>query len=252
MNLLISIEGGEYVGKTTLVAPALKEIFNRLGFVAEVSREPGGTAEGEKMRQLIFEKAEAGADAKTLLILFNKARKIHIDGFIKPFFQKNEGKKPIVILDRFLDSSRVYQGLEGGVDLEEIKKLEEEYVNGFFPNLVLILYFPEDVFKGTYLRRKGEANLGRYITPWDNSDVETNLRRQEYYLSLPALAQKWGEDRDFEIIDASVKPSEVVLQSLKACIPHLLKLELSLTENKIMETFAELEKEGYFEKLLRR
>ncbi len=220
MNFLLAIEGGEYVGKTSVVAPSLEKFFTSLGWVVKIGREPGGTTKGEEIRRKIFEKARKKAPAKELALLFNQSRKIHIDDVIKPFFKENTGKNSLFILDRYLDSTRVYQGFEGGVDFDTIRNLEAEYVKGFFPDLTLILYLPEDKFNEIMKQRADSAHKGREKSPWEDFDFSVQLQRQRYYLSLPELSNSWGEKRNFAKIDASQSPEKVV----KDCLVVLEKL----------------------------
>lgn len=246
MGLLISIEGGEYVGKTSLVVPALKRIAQELGLSGFSSREPGGTEKGEKMRREIFEKAAQQIDPYELTLLFNKARRLHIEEFIKPSLENADA---VVILDRYLDSTRVYQGFEGGIDLDEIRKLEREYVGDLFPDLTLILYFPLNSFTETYKARKLHTAHAKKTTPWDDSHLDIHIKRQEFYMRLPALSQKWGEMRAFAQIDASQNPSEVVKQCVIACAPFFKKIKPELTDERILEVFEKLTKEGFFDEL---
>ncbi len=229
MGLLITVEGGEYVGKTSLVVPALKTFLEAAGIETITSREPGGTLEGEKIREKIFKRLKEGATAKELTLLFNEARRIHLDTIIIPFLGQNKEKGRVVILDRYLDSTRVYQGLEGGVPLTEIKALENQYVKGYYPDITFILYFPEEVFKKVFYVRKHYALSHlpsvkkRSLTDWDAASVEKHLIRQRYYLKLPRLAAKLGEKRRFFLINAARRPSEVVQEVVFKCAPLILR-----------------------------
>lgn len=224
MNFLVAVEGGEYVGKTTIVAPSLEKIFTSLGWVVKIGREPGGTKKGEEIRKKIFEQAREKAPAEELALLFNQSRKIHIDDVIKPFFKENTGKNSLFILDRYLDSTRVYQGFEGGVDFDTIRKLEAEYVRGFFPHLTFILYIPEDKFNEIMRQRIASSQKGRERSPWEDFDFSVQLQRQRYYLSLPELSKTWGEKRSFAIIDAS-QSSEKVVKDCLVVFENMVKLQ---------------------------
>lgn len=200
MGLLITVEGGEYTGKTSVVLPTIKQYFEQKNVPVLVSREPGGTPEGEKIREEIFEKVKNNADSNELALLFNKARRIHLDNVIIPFLGAHKEKKSVVVLDRYLDSTRVYQGMQYGVPQETLTQLEKEYVQGFLPDITFILYFPEPVFEQTLIDRQKND---REQTAWDMENNEKHLIRQRYYLQLPALAKKMGENRIFIPLDAS-------------------------------------------------
>lgn len=217
MGYLITIEGGEYVGKTSVAIPAVVSFFKKSGFNTITSREPGGTPQGEAIRAEIFSKLEKGASPLQLAKLFNKARKIHINEVIIPHLGKYKEKNAVVILDRYLDSTRVYQGLEGGVNLDLIHKLEEKYVGSYFPDLTIILYFPERVFEKTLTARMKNDKGTRDHTGWDKSQIADHLKRQQNYLSLPALAKKRKEYRQFIIVDASNSQQEVAKSCIDSC-----------------------------------
>jgi dTMP kinase len=215
MGLLIAIEGDDYVGKTTVAVPGLRATLSDCGFPVLVSREPGGSPEAEQIRQEIFTKAQGETSQEELARLFNKARRIHLEQVIKPFLGEQKEKQGVVILDRYMDSTRVYQGLEGKLPMETIYELEKEFVGGYFPDLTFILYFPkEKMRKMMQIRQQlAEEELGsehRDKTVWDESTIEVHEKRQEYYLQLEELAKKHGERRYFNFIDASLSPFEII------------------------------------------
>lgn len=200
MGLLITVEGGDYTGKTSVVVPAIKKYFEKKATPVLVSREPGGTKRGEEIRKEIFEKIKHNASPRQLALLFNQARKVHLEEVIIPFLGKNKEKQGVVILDRYLDSTRVYQGMEHGMPIETITELEEIYVDGYLPDGTFILYFPEDIFEQTITERQKNA---RQHTAWDTQSIADHLRRQQNYLQLPALSKKLGEKRRFFLLDAT-------------------------------------------------
>jgi dTMP kinase len=216
MGFLITIEGGEFVGKTSVAVPGLKAVLTRAGVETLTSREPGGTPEGERIRSEIFAKVAAGADQKELAVLFNKARRIHLDTVIKPFLGERKEQDRIVILDRYLDSTRVYQGLEGSLGLETVYELEQEFVDGYYPDLTFILYIPEDIFPRLLEARRRMAaspdstSDERNETAWDDASVEQQRIRQQRYLSLKEISARRGEQRAFVHIDASRHPYDII------------------------------------------
>ncbi len=225
MGLLITIEGGDFVGKSSIVAPFLKELFIAIGIEVIVSREPGGTPEGERLRQLIFRRLKEGAPTEELALLLNEARKIHLENIVFPFLGKKKEKNRVVILDRYLDSTRIYQGVFGGMPFEEIRKLEKKYVKNYFPDYTLIMYFPEKVFKQTFLERQriaeNEVN-NRDKTVWDQEHIDTHLEKQRAYLKLPEVSKKCGEKREFFLINAAQTPEKVKEEVKKKFFLHLI------------------------------
>ncbi|MDO8497489.1 MAG: dTMP kinase [bacterium] len=239
MGLLITVEGGEYVGKTSVAVPGLKLLLEKAGVEVLTSREPGGTAAGEEMRQLIFQKHKDGAPPEELALLFNKARKVHLESTVIPFLGKKKEKHTIVILDRYLDSTRIYQGLLEKVPMEHIHALEKEYVQNYLPDLTFILYFPETLFAKTFLNRKHktEESGERHANTWDEEKLATHLKRQQLYLQLPEVAEKWHEKRSFASINASQRPIDVVSEMGKELYPILVSQGFIKKSNYSLDAF---------------
>ena len=245
MGYLISVEGGEFTGKTSLVVPALETILRRAGYCVKTSREPGGTPTAEAIREKIFQKLREGATQNELALLFNQARKIHLQEVIIPFLGARKEKNAVLILDRYLDSTMVYQGLEGGVPLKTLVDYEQEYALSFYPDLTLILFFPEDNFSQTLKERMrpSAASRERSKTSWDEATVEEHYLRQKHYLSLPRVYKQMGITREFTFIDASRYPYAVIKDSLVP-VASLLEMQNQGKENLLRLKFKELVREG--------
>lgn len=218
MGLLITVEGGEFTGKTTVVVPGLVEKIKEMGVAVLHSREPGGTFAGEQMRKKIFELLEKGIDAATLAHLFNEARALHIRDVIVPFFAAHH-EQAVVLLDRYLDSTRVYQGFEGGAPFSLLFDLEKKYVKEFFPNITIILYFPDEIFAQTleFRRNKSANDTSRDHNKLDDGEISFHHKRQTYYLECVELSKQLGENREFILVNAA-QPPEKVLQDAWAGI----------------------------------
>lgn len=218
MNYLVTVDGDEFTGKTTVAIPALESYFSGLGYTVRKSREPGGSQRGEKMRKEIFEKLREGISPYEQAILFNEARKIHIDDIIKPFLES--GDKKIMLLDRYVDATRVYQGYEGGVDMKKIFELEKKYVGSFFPNISVILYFPEDKIEELIQKRKSlklsERKKNDEIVPFDEASLSTHILRNHFFLKTVELAQQRGEKRRMLSISVDGTPQDVSIRIIKA------------------------------------
>lgn len=245
MGFLISVEGGDFTGKSSLVVPSLKVVLESVGFNIKTSREPGGTPQGEKIREQIFTRLREGASQQELAFLFNQARQIHLQEVIIPFLGSNKEKDGILILDRYLDSTRVYQGLEGGVSLEILAQYEQEFANGFYPDLTLILFFPESRFRQTFemRRRFSQKEEGRSQTGWDEQAGEKHLLRQRNFLRLPRTYEQMKIPRKFVMIDASGHPFEVVRGSVSA-VASLLNEGRKDLEKEMLAKFEELRLQG--------
>ena len=136
----ITLEGGEGTGKSTQ-ALRLAERLRRIGREVVSTREPGGSEGAESLRQLLL---EGGADRWSTLsetLLMYAARRDHLEKTIRPALDRGAW----VICDRFLDSTRAYQGAGGGAPEALISALERQVVADDLPELTLVLDLPIEV-----------------------------------------------------------------------------------------------------------
>jgi dTMP kinase len=155
----ITFEGGEGAGKSTQAALLAKRLSS-MGIGVLLTREPGGSPGAEIIRHVLLSGAARrfGPDAEALL--FAAARADHLDTAIKPALRAGQW----VICDRFLDSTRVYQGIVGKVDLPFIKGLEKLTVGAAKPDLTLILDLPAEIGLARAHARRGDAVADRFET----------------------------------------------------------------------------------------
>ena len=156
----ITIEGVEGVGKSTNISYIESFLEARdIEFVS--TREPGGTALAERIRDVLLDKAESSMDPMTELLLMFAARKQHTEEMIKPALARGKW----VICDRYTDSSYAYQGGGRGLDSKIISKIEKLTLGGFKPDLTIVLNLP--VKKG--LARAGNrGELDRFELETEN------------------------------------------------------------------------------------
>lgn len=129
----VTLEGGEGVGKSTQIA-RLAERLRSLGNDVVVTREPGGTPLAERIRDILLS-GEAADAPLTEALLFNAARADHLQHLIRPGLAAGA----FVVCDRFMDSTRAYQGVAGRLAGEVIEALQAIVVAGTTPGLTLIL-----------------------------------------------------------------------------------------------------------------
>jgi dTMP kinase len=149
----ISFEGGEGTGKSTH-AKLLAERLRGLGLEVVLTREPGGSVGAEIIRHVLLSGAAQpfGPDAEA--ILFAAARADHVDTIIRPALERGAW----VLCDRFIDSTRVYQGVVGQADPRIIRALERITVGDTIPDLTLVLdVLPEIGLQRAAARRRGES-----------------------------------------------------------------------------------------------
>ncbi|WP_010217004.1 dTMP kinase [Sphingomonas sp. PAMC 26621] len=169
----LSLEGGEGAGKSTqarLLAAALAE----RGIDALVTREPGGSEGAEAIRSLLMEGAVTRWSAHSEALLFAAARADHVEKTIRPAI----GAGRWVICDRYLDSSRAYQGLAGGIDDAEILALHGFGSRGLLPDRTFVLELtPEEGRERAAVRDGAAADRFAARGAAFHADVATAFRR---------------------------------------------------------------------------
>ncbi len=143
--MLIAFEGGDGAGKSTQIAHLTRWLATRNRDVV-VTREPGGTDLGQRVRDLLLHGAAVSARAEALLFAADRAQ--HVDTVIRPALDAGQD----VITDRFMDSSIAYQGAGRDLDAAEIKTLSLWATGGLLPDLTILLDLDVDVARA---RRHG-------------------------------------------------------------------------------------------------
>ena len=171
----ITFEGGEGTGKSSH-AELLAQRLRALGIGLVLTREPGGSPGAEIIRHVLLSGAAKplGPDAEA--ILFAAARDDHVRSMIAPALAQDRW----VICDRFIDSTRVYQGALGHVDLKLIYFLERITVGSLKPDLTFILDVPAEVGLARAKKRRGEGQADRF----EGESLEFHQKLREAYLAL--------------------------------------------------------------------
>ena len=134
-GLFISFEGGEGVGKSTQI-DLLKNFLLKKKIKVTTTREPGGTKEGEYIRKFLVSGDKNTWDSNSEALIFNALRREHINKLINPVIQNGE----IILCDRYIDSTVVYQGLVGNIDEERLLNLHDTFCYGLYPDLTFFLH----------------------------------------------------------------------------------------------------------------
>ena len=147
----IAFEGGEGAGKSTQ-ARLLAEALQTRGLETVITREPGGTAGAEAVRALLLDPASDGWGARAEALLFAAARADHVEKLIEPSLAAGRW----VICDRFVDSSRAYQGGAGGLSDADVMALHRIGSQGLLPDLALLVeVLPDEAARRTARRDGG-------------------------------------------------------------------------------------------------
>jgi dTMP kinase len=153
----ITFEGGEGSGKSTHAA-TLAQRLKALGLRVVLTREPGGSTGAEIIRHILLSGIAKPLGAETEAILFAAARDDHVRSTILPALAAGQW----VICDRFIDSTRVYQGALGQVDPRLIRSLERVTVGPARPDLTFILDVPATVGLARAKQRRGKSQADRF------------------------------------------------------------------------------------------
>ncbi|QPC87735.1 dTMP kinase [Mesorhizobium sp. NBSH29] len=194
-GFFITFEGGEGAGKSTQIA-RLATLLRGRGLDVLVTREPGGSPGAEAVRHVLLSGAAEPFGPKMEAILFAAARSDHVEQLIRPAV--SEGK--IVLCDRFLDSSRVYQGVTGDIDPAFMAELEAVAINGMMPDLTLIL----DLDPAEGLRRATARRGAGAADRFEKETLAIHQRRRDAFLAIAD-----AEPKRCAVIDAAAAPQEV-------------------------------------------
>ncbi len=198
----ITFEGGEGAGKSTQ-AGLLAERLRAAGLGTVVTREPGGTPLGEAVRSLVLDTRPVPV---TELLLFAAARAEHVAEVIRPALAHGTW----VVCDRFIDSSRVYQGALGGVPRDLIDAIEAGSVAPTFPDLTIVLDLPPE----TGLQRAASRGaLSRF-------DAESASYHRQLHEGFRTVAR--AEPERCLLIDADRAPGEIADDVWRAVETRLL------------------------------
>ena len=135
MSLFITFEGGEGSGKTSLIKEIEKKLMLIVFFDYILTREPGGIKISESIREILLDKENTMMDPRTEALLFAASRRQHLIEKVIPALNNNK----IVLCDRFIDSSLVYQGLARGIGIDEIMNINNFAIEGYMPNFTFLL-----------------------------------------------------------------------------------------------------------------
>jgi dTMP kinase len=203
----ITFEGGEGSGKSTHTA-ALAERLKARALDCLLTREPGGSAGAEVIRHVILSGIAKPLGAETETILFAAARDDHVRMTIEPALNAGQW----VICDRFIDSTRVYQGALGKVDMKLIRSLERITVGATMPDLTFVLDVPANIGLARAKTRRGATTADRFES--EALEFHEDLRR-----AFLVLAER--EPKRIVVIDGRA-PRDVVAERIWAAVEERL------------------------------
>ncbi|MGH2661455.1 MAG: dTMP kinase [Actinomycetota bacterium] len=208
----IAFEGVEGAGKGTQIDLA-KDWLESEGHDVLVTREPGGTALGERLRDSLLRGSNEAIDVRAEALLFAASRAQHVSRVIRPALE--EGK--VVLCDRYLDSSLAYQGAGRGLGEQDVLSLNVWATQGLFPDLVILLHVEPD---------KGLARAGDQPDRIEGEDERFHAKVADAFLRI-------AEDHPerFVVVDADAT-EYVVHQRVREALEKFLKTEEKEAEEK--------------------
>ena len=207
-GLFLTFEGGEGSGKSTQVR-LLADNLRADGLDVVVTREPGGSAAAEIIREVLLSGAAEKYGPELEAILFSSARRDHVETIIRPAVERGA----IVLCDRFLDSTRAYQGAAGVLPPDFIAGVETIAIDGLMPDLTFLLDFPVEAgLKRAHARRDASAMPDRF----EKEDLKIHESRRRAYLAIAV-----NEPDRFVLIPADRNPAPSLLKSHWLCAPML-------------------------------
>ena len=191
-GIFITLEGGEGAGKSTHLA-FVQKWLQQTGRKVVVTREPGGTELGERIRELLLHARDIDISSESELLLMFAARAEHLHKFIKPALAKGK----TVLCDRFTDATYAYQGGGRGMPRERIALLETWVQGDLRPDLTLLLDVPVEV---------GLERAGNRSAPdrFEREDGEFFQRVRKAYLDAAAR-----EPERIRVVDAGQSLEQV-------------------------------------------
>jgi len=212
VGLFITFEGPEGSGKTTQIE-LLAAWLQKQGHDVLITREPGGTPIGDRVRAILLDPAHTEMDPVTEVLLFSAARAQIVSQVIRPHLQKGS----IVLCDRYAESTLAYQGYGRCLDLPTLRIITAFATGGLRPDL--IIYLDIEVEEG--LRRKQAAS--RQGAEWNRLDAEElafHQRVRAGYLEMAA-----AEPHRWLIVPAALSIEEIQ-QQIRARVQGLWPLSL--------------------------
>jgi dTMP kinase len=198
-GLFVSFEGGEGAGKSTQIR-LLADSLRRKGHAVVITREPGGSPGAEALRHVLLSGAAEPFGVRMEALLFAAARADHLDCVIRPALARGE----IVLCDRFVDSSRVYQGVTGNIEPPLMAALERISIGSTMPDVTLMLDLPAEVGLQRARRRAGATSEGAAPDRFEKEKLEIHEKRRQGFLDIASR-----EPARCRVVDASLDKERI-------------------------------------------
>jgi dTMP kinase len=205
-GLFITFEGGEGAGKSTQIA-RLAEHLRASGDDVLVTREPGGSPGAEAVRHVILSGAAEPFGPAMEALLFAAARNDHVEQVMRRALKSGR----MVLCDRYIDSSRVYQGVTGDLDPDLMRAIEQMAINGLMPDLTIILDLPAEVGLQRANARRGAGTADRS----EKETIDLHHKRRDAYLAIVS------EEPERRKVVAADRPAGEIARQIAALVDEL-------------------------------
>jgi len=215
--MLITLEGIEGSGKTTQIE-YIVAYLKQCGLDYIITKEPGGTVLGEKIRSILLDPENIDIHPMTELLLYSADRAQHIKKLICPMIASGK----IVICDRFCDSTTVYQGFTRGIDMALIEQLNSLVLEGLVPDVTFLLDLAPEIGLARAWTQITNGSRAKSETRFENEKLQFHERVRNGYLELARR-----EPDRFVVVDASEGPLEVkekIINHLEKCLKKADKI----------------------------
>jgi dTMP kinase len=210
LSLFITFEGPEGSGKTTQIH-LLAAYLHEQGHDVLVTREPGGTPIGDRVRSILLDPAHTEMQPTTEFLLFSAARSQHVGQVIRPHLARGG----TVLCDRFADSSLAYQGYGYKLDLDVRRAITRFATGGLVPDLTL--YFDVPVEIGLQRKAGGDGDAWNRM---EDKEIAFHERVRTGYLTMAAREpERWvvvDATPDIDVVQASIRELVMARQNLRA------------------------------------
>lgn len=213
-GLFVTFEGGEGTGKSTQIR-LLADRLRRRGVDVLVTREPGGSPGAEAVRHVILSGAAEDYGTRMEAVLFAAARNDHVEEVIRPALASGA----VVLCDRYMDSSRVYQGITGNLEPAFVQNLERVAVNGVIPDCTIILDVPASEGLRRARLRTGDTAEPEAPDRFEKEELATHEKRREAFLDIAE-----ADPLRCRVVDAS-GTAEDISEKVFGIVDPLLPIE---------------------------
>jgi len=213
-GVFITFEGGEGSGKTTQINKLAERLVQDKVKIL-TTREPGGTEEAEKIRNLIVQRNGGDWTPMAEVLLINAARTMHVEKIIAPAL--GEGK--VVLCDRFVDSTMAYQGYGHGFEIDQIKAVQNLVIGDLMPDLTFVL----DIEPEVGLARSGRRLAAEALQVEQNEDRFENMGIEFHERLRAGFLEIAAEEAERCAVFDAAEDVDVMADAIYARVSEALK-----------------------------